>query len=374
MGKREFRPFNQQFVKVADLAYLDGIFVDQVLRRAQDAFSAAGIVKSYLNELVVYFTDPGDPSTGKVKTGAAWLYGERVHVSSEQSFDATGVADEAYAVYIQYAKAQDADPNSSRGGTVVWYADSFVITCQKAELSAPASSLRLASLSWAGGVVVVTLNQQYLTLAAPLADGAVTTAKIAAGAVTSTRIAEGAVTEAKLQTGAVGYYQLAEGVCRDDKIGVVGVGELKMKAGTDYSVLYGEACVKASGTLAPDTQIGETLLVSELEASEYKAAGYFEFPAGEYGPIRRLLVRARYAVPAGAQLTLTLEVWPAAQPDKMVSTSEVLTAVDGETLLELDLATLEVKNPDAGRAIWALKGAALVNTCGIRDLLVVAAR
>lgn len=156
-------------------------------------------------------------------------------------------------------------------------------------------------------------------VAAVAADGAVTTAKIAASAVTSAKIADativagdladGAVTSAKILDGTIATADLADGAVTSAKIadGTIATGDLADSAVTSAKIADGtivDADVSASAAISP-TKIAENRITFSNEDAVVAASTAHLSQIGTMSAARTVTLPAANAVPAGWELVVS---------------------------------------------------------------------
>lgn len=243
--KRKHVGFNTHVVAKEDLDWRNDVFTDQLMTRMGEAVSN-GVVQGYLNGLEVY----ADGTDLKIKTGAAYINGERAYNSALATL---AIADAAEVlVRAKYASVADSDPNATRlddseDPHTVWYRDSINLYTVDDESPADPDAINLAWASRTGGSVTVTDYREYASLNLPIKALAVLTANLANSAVSSGKIANYAVNTDKLLQYAVTETRLAAGTeiiplaaCRKEET-AAGSGISVPTSFTTYSAATGGA-------------------------------------------------------------------------------------------------------------------------------------
>lgn len=236
-GKRKHTTFETDYPAVDDFDYRNDCHTNLVCTRQKEMFTAKGIRKDYLDELEVYDDNPGQSTYVKVKTGTAYVQGERSEVESVQTVNlSAGIQTEDDVIWIKHDVVQNSDPDAERDDELgsphtVWWDDSYELGATPlSSWTDPDDKLKLAQVHWNGAALEITLNEVYVKLEAPIGDGVVDEDAIAVGAVTSTKIANWAVSENKITPGAVTSGKLGTAAVTADKIQNAAVDENKLAA------------------------------------------------------------------------------------------------------------------------------------------------
>lgn len=122
-----------------------------------------GILKGTDNELEVYVADPAQFLVAKVKSGEAYIQGEKIDSDSEQTVTLDDVETEANIVYAKYKLGDSTDPNATRqhyitgDPHVVWKIDSYeLIAVKESQYVQTDDKLKLARVAKVGSDLTVT--------------------------------------------------------------------------------------------------------------------------------------------------------------------------------------------------------------------------
>jgi len=279
--------YGRMMVKTYDMEFRNDVFTDQVVQRMEELVSN-GVVQGYLNALEVY----ADGSDLKVKTGAAYINGERAYNGALATLaisEGTG-----RLVRAKYATAADVDAHATRlddlgAPRTVWYTDSISLYTVDVESQADPTAINLAWASRVGGVVTVTDYREYASVKPPLKDASVATAKLANLAVTNAKIANKAVTTGKIADNTIG-----EGNMGASTSEVPLIQDIQVETGAGSSVNPAYAKINYAATMGG--------------AYEYKIFGR-TLRLAKAGPIRRLKLVATLETPGAGTGTVYLLAW-----------------------------------------------------------------
>lgn len=122
-----------------------------------------GILKGTDNELEVYVADPTQFLVVKVKTGEAYIQGEKIDIASEQTVTLDDVETEANIIYAKYKLGDSTDPDATRqhyltgDPHVVWKTDSYeLIAVKESQYVQTDDKLKLARAAKVGSDLVIT--------------------------------------------------------------------------------------------------------------------------------------------------------------------------------------------------------------------------
>lgn len=360
--RRLLQVFSTMMVKTYDLDWLRDVISDQLLTRMTDLASAKGVVTGQGNTLEVY----ADGTDIKVKTGAAWIAGERVQVESVQTI--AGGADDTYYILITHTNEADSDAHATRLDDLgdphtVWYRDGYTLikTTNGSESEDP-TKLLLAQAVVSGGTVTVTDMRTYVTVSLPLAAESVITGWLANLAVTYAKIANRAVS----------------GI----KIALNGVLEENMAPNTDLVPLLVDRQDEpvAGDKVTPDSHV--IYYAATGGVYEYKTFGRVLFE-DQRGPIRRLRLKCLLGSPGSGSCAVALVAWtdtPASYDpedpsyDGLVDIEE-FTNPGPDTPVELEIDLTSLSDPADGILKYGL---VLRNStdqpCGVFDVVLVGVR
>ncbi len=127
------------------------------------AAEGVGILKGVSNEIQIYVADPDQFLTCKVKTGAAYIRGEKILITQEQTVDLVDVETEANIIWLKYKLADSSDPNAVRNHYLtglpytVWKVDSFELGATKeSQYIQSINEIKLARVAKVSDHLVVT--------------------------------------------------------------------------------------------------------------------------------------------------------------------------------------------------------------------------
>ena len=339
--KRKLTGFNTFVMKKEDLDWRNDVFTDQLMTRIKEIGAAKGVLDGVLNELEVY----ADGTDIKIKTGVAYIAGERVHVEALETIAAG--ADGTHYVLIQHDDDDDTDPNATRiddlsNPHVVWYRDGYTLiyTTNGAQSEDP-THLLLATVVVTGGTPVVTDGRVWLTLSLPLPDLSVLTAWLANLAVTNPKIGNKAVNSGKIADS--------------------GVAEINLAEETDLVPLAFDRQEEpvAGDKVTPGSYV--TYYADTGGVYEYKIAGRCLFES-HLGPIRHLRCKGILGSPGTGEVGVFLVAWtdtPASYDPEDPSydgevDSLVITNPTPDYPFDLELDVHSLADPADGYIYYAL--------------------
>lgn len=338
--KRRHVTFETDYPAVDDFDFRNEVFVDQVTRRMKECFTPKAVFEGEGDELEVYPSNPLDPNLIQVRSGAAYIQGERARNAAEANVALSELLAEDNVVYIEYAQAQNSSPNAVRKDDeghdhVVWYDDSRTLGAMKLSLwTNPDGKLRLATVTWNVDHVEVTDDRVYLKTAVKAGDATVETSGLAASAVTEPKLATDAVTETKL------------------------------KAGTGAGVAYNYVGKNLTGYETGPKTDGEVAIASKSGSWDWKYWGQYANQSVN-GPIRRLRLTCNVnQLNDGSAMRLYLVVFdpneasPSGDPQAWVPADGVTTYKEYPALaggLDNEEVTLDVLSMGANKILqWAI--------------------
>lgn len=122
-----------------------------------------GILKGATNEIEVYVHDSGQFLVVKVKTGEAYIIGEKIEITSEQTVNLDDVETEANIIWLKYKLVASCDSNATRlhpltgESHVVWWIDSFELGATKeSQYTESDDDIKLARVAKVGSELKVT--------------------------------------------------------------------------------------------------------------------------------------------------------------------------------------------------------------------------
>ena len=125
--------------------------------------SGTGVLRKIADEIQVYIEDPNQFLIAKVKTGEAYIQGEKIEIDEVQSVSLDDAENYANIVYLKYKLIDSSDPDAVRNHYltgdphIVWQEDSFELLAVKESLYVPADDqMKLARVAKVGGKLVVT--------------------------------------------------------------------------------------------------------------------------------------------------------------------------------------------------------------------------
>lgn len=361
-NKRRHVTFSTDFPKSDDFDFRNGVFEDQVLRRAQDVFCSKGVVKGYLNELEVYTDTPEDPTHVHVRTGAAWILGERAPVTAVAEVTLTGVEIAPRLIRITHAEVQNGSANSHRphaGGPdeVVWYDDAAVLVDKDAEAPLEEDEQALAAVGWVEGALVITDYRTWVKVVAPLETGLVDTDALGSKVVTGPKVADAAIDALQVKDAAITTAKLHADSVTTPKVIDGAIVEAKMAMGTDIVMLHSSFVDHDDGAI-PDPTVPPlgTRYIVDGSVVENRLAGVFVVPSLG-GPIRSVRATYQYHLDAGDpgdHLKLALVVWPYGYDGEAQQQVGEPHGQDteGEETLSVPINPLFART---GRYVWVLK-------------------
>lgn len=136
---------------------------DHILDLTGNAVGGSGILKGIENEIQVNVDNPAQFLTCKVKTGAAYIRGEKVAIAEVQTVNLTDVETEANIIWLKYKLIDSSDPNAVRNHYltgqpyIVWKVDSFELGATKeSQYVQSINELKLARVAKVSGQLAVT--------------------------------------------------------------------------------------------------------------------------------------------------------------------------------------------------------------------------
>jgi len=156
-----FKPAKEDFHFERDAKELH--IKKHILDLTKGLIAGCGILKGMLDELEVYVDNPAQFVNVKVKTGDAYIQGEKIEVASEQTVELTEVETEANIIWLKYKLVDSSDPDAVRNHYitglpyVVWKVDSFELGATKeSQYIASINEIKLARVAKVSGQLVVT--------------------------------------------------------------------------------------------------------------------------------------------------------------------------------------------------------------------------
>jgi len=125
--------------------------------------SGTGILRKVADEIQVYVEDPNQFLIVKVKTGSAYIQGEKIEITEVQEVALDDVETEANIIYLTYRLINSSDPKALRHHYLsgqeynVWQEDSFELHAVKESLYVQTpDKLKLARVAKVGNQLIVT--------------------------------------------------------------------------------------------------------------------------------------------------------------------------------------------------------------------------
>jgi len=152
-----FKPAKEDFHYERDAKEL------HIKQRIIDLTGGTGILKGTDNELEVYVADPAQFLVVKVKSGEAYIEGEKIDIDVEQTVNLDDVETEANIIYAKYKIGDSTDPDATRqhyitgDPHVVWKIDSYeLIAVKESQYVQTNDKLKLARAAKVGSDLTVT--------------------------------------------------------------------------------------------------------------------------------------------------------------------------------------------------------------------------